>query len=74
MTKKIALTPAAVDTLTRGPLAELNTPGLAIKLLGTGKKRWQCRRGGRQGRFRDHDQGQRRRGGLAIHIGMSFAK
>lgn len=44
MAKKIALTPASVDALTKGSLADLQTPGLAIEVLGSGKKRWRYRR------------------------------
>lgn len=44
MARKIALTPASIDTLQNGLLADLLTPGLAIEVLGSGKKRWRYRR------------------------------
>jgi len=44
MTKKIALTPASVDALQKGLLADLLTPGLGIEVLTSGKKRWRYRR------------------------------
>lgn len=44
MAKKIALTPASIDALQKGFLADLLTPGLAIEVLGSGKKRWRYRR------------------------------
>jgi hypothetical protein len=44
MAKKVALTPASVDALSKGMLADLLTPGLAIEVLATGKKRWRYRR------------------------------
>lgn len=44
MARKIALTPAAIDNLQKGLLADLQTPGLAIEVLGSGKKRWRYRR------------------------------
>jgi hypothetical protein len=39
MARKIALTPASIDALQKGLLADLLTPGLAIEVLGSGKKR-----------------------------------
>ena len=44
MAKKIALTPAAIDALQKGDLADLFTPGLSIQVLKSGKTRWQYRR------------------------------
>ena len=44
MARKIALTPAVIDNLHKGLLADLQTPGLAIEVLGSGKKRWRYRR------------------------------
>src|SRR3546814_16334489 len=44
MARKVALTPASIDALTKGSLADLPTPGLAIAVLGSGKKRWRYRR------------------------------
>src|SRR3546814_11143486 len=44
MAKKIALTPASIDALPKGLLADLLTPGLAIEVLASGKKRWRYRR------------------------------
>lgn len=44
MAKKITLSPSAIDNLTKGALADVLTPGLAIEILGSGKKRWRYRR------------------------------
>lgn len=44
MARKIALTPASIDALQNGLLADLLTPGLAIEVLTSGKKRWRYRR------------------------------
>lgn len=45
MARKIALTPASIDALQKkGHLADLLTPGLAIEVLASGKKRWRYRR------------------------------
>src|SRR3546814_19249576 len=44
MAKKIALTPASIDALPKGLLADLLTPGLALEVLASGKKRWRYRR------------------------------
>jgi len=44
MTKKVALSPAAIDAMISGSLADLLTPGLAIEVLSSGKKRWRFRR------------------------------
>lgn len=44
MARKIALTPASIDTHQKGLLADLLTPGLAIEVLASGKKRWRYRR------------------------------
>ena len=44
MARKVALTPASIDALKKGSLADLPTPGLAIEVLGSGKKRWRYRR------------------------------
>lgn len=44
MARKIALTPAAIDSLQKGLLADLQTPGLAIEVLSNGRKRWRYRR------------------------------
>lgn len=44
MARKITLTPAVIDNLHNGLLADLQTPGLAIEVLGSGKKRWRYRR------------------------------
>lgn len=45
MAKKIALTPASIDSLRNGVLNDALTPGLAIEVLQSGKKRWLYRRG-----------------------------
>lgn len=44
MARKVALTPACIDALKKGTLSDLLTPGLAIEVLGSGKKRWRYRR------------------------------
>ena len=44
MASKIALTPALIDSLKKGVLADKHTPGLAIEVLKSGKKRWRYRR------------------------------
>lgn len=44
MAKKITFSPAAIDGLADGVLADPLTPGLAIEVLGSGKKRWRYRR------------------------------
>lgn len=44
MARKLALTPATIDNLQKGLLADAQTPGLAIEVLGSGKKRWRYRR------------------------------
>src|SRR5947209_5574245 len=44
MARKLALTPASVDAHQTGLLADLLTPGLAIEVLASGKKRWRYRR------------------------------
>lgn len=44
MARKIALTPTAIDNLQKGLIADLQTPGLAIEVLGSGRKRWRYRR------------------------------
>ena len=44
MARKLGLTPAAIDGLTSGSLPDLVTPGLAIEVLSSGKKRWRYRR------------------------------
>lgn len=44
MARKIALTPAAIDNHHKGLLADLQTAGLAIEVLASGKKRWRYRR------------------------------
>ncbi|HEX6783467.1 MAG TPA: integrase arm-type DNA-binding domain-containing protein [Sphingomicrobium sp.] len=44
MARKVALTPATIDGLHNGLLADQQTPGLAIEVLGSGKKRWRYRR------------------------------
>lgn len=44
MVMKAALTPAAIDALQHGILPDFSTPGLAIEVLGSGKKRWRYRR------------------------------
>jgi hypothetical protein len=41
---KVALTPASIDALREGTLSDLLTPGLAIQVLDSGKKRWRYRR------------------------------
>ncbi len=45
MAKKLALTPASIDSLRNGLLIDALTPGLAIEALSSGKKRWHYRRG-----------------------------
>jgi integrase len=42
--RKVALTPASIDAHQTGLLADLLTPGLAIEVLGSGRKRWRYRR------------------------------
>jgi len=42
--KKVALTPSAIDNLCTGKLEDALTPGLAIEVLKSGKKRWKYRR------------------------------
>lgn len=44
MARKIAFTPASIDGLNSGSLPDNLTPGLAIEVLGSGKKRWRYRR------------------------------
>jgi integrase len=44
MARKVALTPATIDNLHKGLLADLQTPGLAIEVLSNGRKRWRYRR------------------------------
>ena len=44
MAKKVTLTPALIDELKNGSLLDRQTPGLAIQVLGSGKKRWFYRR------------------------------
>ncbi|KHK91873.1 tyrosine-type recombinase/integrase [Novosphingobium malaysiense] len=44
MASKVTLTPASIDALQTGSLADLLTPGLVIDVLGSGKKRWRYRR------------------------------
>jgi hypothetical protein len=44
VTKKITLTPASIDALKIGKLADLQTPGLLIEGLSSGKKIWKYRR------------------------------
>lgn len=44
MARKLGLTPAAIDGLIGGSLPDLVTPGLAIEVLSSGKKRWRYRR------------------------------
>jgi len=38
--RKVALTPASIDALQKGLVADPLTPGLAIEMLASGKKRW----------------------------------
>lgn len=44
MARKVTLTPGAIDAMISGTLADALTPGLAIEVLGSGKKRWRFRR------------------------------
>jgi hypothetical protein len=44
MPKKLALTPASVDALSKGLLADLLAPRLAIEVLASGKERRRYRR------------------------------
>ena len=44
MAKKVSLTPALIDELKNGSVLDRQTPGLAIEVLGSGKKRWFYRR------------------------------
>ncbi len=44
MARKFAFTPASIDALQKGLQGDLLTPGLAIEVLGSGKKRWRYRR------------------------------
>jgi hypothetical protein len=44
MARKVTLTPASIDALQKGSLFDLLTPGLAIDVLASGKKRWRYRR------------------------------
>ncbi|HWU02634.1 MAG TPA: hypothetical protein VN222_07855, partial [Novosphingobium sp.] len=40
----VTLPPASIDALQKGILADLLPPGLAIEVLGSGRKRWRYRR------------------------------
>lgn len=44
MAQKITFSPAMIDALCEGSLADPFTPGLAIEVLKSGKKRWRYRR------------------------------
>ena len=44
MSKKIVFSPASIDALTTGSIADLQTPGLAIVPISVPKKRWIFRR------------------------------
>ena len=44
MASRSALSPASLDALKKGTLVDHLTPGLAIEVLGSGKKRWRYRR------------------------------
>jgi integrase len=44
MAKQRTLTPASIDALQQGNLADHQTPGLSIEVLTSGKKRWLYRR------------------------------
>jgi integrase len=44
MARKTPFTPASIDALSAGILADPLTPGLAIEVLPSGKKRWRYRR------------------------------
>ncbi|WCT80026.1 tyrosine-type recombinase/integrase [Novosphingobium humi] len=44
MAQKITFSPAMIDALSEGSLADPLTPGLAIEVLKSGKKRWRYRR------------------------------
>ena len=44
MANKYPFTPATIDAFQRGSLADPLTPGLAIEVLASGKKRWRYRR------------------------------
>ena len=44
MAKKSTFSPAAIDALRKGLLADPQTPGLALEALPSGKKRWRYRR------------------------------
>ncbi|NKJ01317.1 integrase arm-type DNA-binding domain-containing protein [Novosphingobium sp. SG707] len=44
MAQKITFSPAMIDALCEGSLADPLTPGLAIEVLKSGKKRWRYRR------------------------------
>lgn len=44
MARKVPFTPASIDVLISGSLADPETPGLSIEVLSSGKKRWRYRR------------------------------
>lgn len=44
MAKKSTFSPAAIDALRKGWLTDPQTPGLALEVLPSGKKRWRYRR------------------------------
>jgi hypothetical protein len=44
MARNGAYTPALIDALQRGVMSDPLTPGLAVEVLGSGKKRWRYRR------------------------------
>jgi hypothetical protein len=44
MARRVALTPGAIDNLCNGLLVDSQTPGLAIEVLGSGRKPWRYRR------------------------------
>ena len=44
MAKKVTLTPVLIDELKNGSLIDRQTPGLAVAVLDSGKKRWFYRR------------------------------
>lgn len=44
MARKVTFTPASIDAMISGSLADPETPGLSIEVLPSGKKRWRFRR------------------------------
>lgn len=62
--KKVAFTPSAIDNLCTGKLEDALTPGLAIEVLKSGKKRWKYRQHPPQ---TDAHDSRLRRGESSVH-------